>query len=193
MLIQMRIANEKIVFLQKNQNMKKSLILLAVAVFAFASCGKKNPIVFSKKSETSDIQLTLDTNGTFDYVAHSTQGAAFNEKGTYTIEDSLLILRFQFQSYDHNCYEIPLRNDTSLIMNYKGKTVLYPTVKEIPEFDISIGSNDSLMQIILGEYQSKDFEKYVGSRYFEKTAGDMSLIFNGKWNVSPFYDSKLQK
>lgn len=189
----MHIANEKIVFLQKNQNMKKSLILLAVVVFAFTSCSKKNPIVFSKKSETSDIQLSLDTNGTFEYTAHSTQGATFNEKGTYTIEDSLLILRFQFESYDQNCYQIPLRNDTSLIMNYNGKILLYPAIKEIPELDISIKTNDSLMNIVLEKYQREDFGTQVGIRYFLQTAGDMSLIFNGKWKVSPFYDSKLQK
>ncbi len=173
--------------------MKKSLLLLAVAVFAFASCSKKNPIVFQKKSETSEIKISLDTSGTFVYTAKSTQGAAFNEAGTYSIEDSLLILRFQFESYDQNCYEIPLQNDTSLIMNYKGKAVLFPTIKSIPDFDIYIKDNDSLMQIIMKKYQSEGFAKEVGTRYFKHVEGDLSLIFNGKWNVSPFYDSKLQK
>lgn len=172
--------------------MKRYLLLLLVPLF-IVSCGKKNPIVFQKKSDMAEITLSLDTNGTFDYKANSPVGAAFHETGTYTIEDSLLILRFKYESYDHLCYTIPLPNDTTLIMNYKGKTLLYPTIKDIPEFQLHYDSNEELMKQILTVYQRDDFADQVGVRYFALKSGDISLIFNGEWKVSPYYDSQLEK
>lgn len=171
--------------------MRNLLLFCLIMMFAVA-CGPKNPIVFQKKSELSEVTLSLDTNGTFEYSAHSTVGAAFNEKGTYTIEDSLLILRYQYQSYEHLCYEIPLQNDTSLIMNYKGTYMLFPIVKDIPEFEVHYSSNKELMEFFMEEYHRSGFSERVGTRYFALKSGDFSLIFNGKWKISPYYDSLLK-
>lgn len=171
--------------------MKNFILLFIVTSFCFASCAKKNPIVFEKKSDISVVNLSLDTNGTFHYTAKSKKGIPFDEKGTYTIEDTLLILHYEFESYEKDCYEIPLPNDTSLIMNYNGKVMLYPTVKNHPELGIFIKNDAELMENILKNYQSSDFARQVGVRYFTLKSGDMSLIFNGDWKISPYYDSKL--
>ncbi|MCQ2959443.1 MAG: hypothetical protein MJ198_04550 [Bacteroidales bacterium] len=170
----------------------KRFLLLLLPVLIVSCSSKKNPIVFQKKTDKSEILLILDTAGTFEYTAKSTIGATFDEKGTYTIEDSLLILRFQYESYEQACYEIPLPNDTSLIINYKGKYVLYPTIKNIPEYGLHYQSNDELMRQIVKVYQRKDFEEQVGMRYFSLKSGDFTLLFNGNWKVSPFYDSMLK-
>lgn len=169
----------------------KKYLFLCIIPFIMIACGKKNPIVFTKQSDDCLVTLSLDTNGTFEYTATSKVGSAFNEKGTYTIEDSVLILRFQYESYEHLCYEIPLPNDTTLILNYKGKYVLYPTIKDIPELELHYDNNEQLMEQVLDVYQHKDFSSQIGVRYFEQKSGDISLIYNGDWKVSPFYDSKL--
>ncbi len=169
--------------------MKKLLFFIGL-VLIFSSCAKKNPIVFQKKSAESEVNLSLDTNGTFLYTAQSTKGIDFREEGTYTIEDSLLILRFRFESYEKDCYAVPLPNDTSLIMNYKGAVVLYPLVKQIPGIGVVWNNNTELMENLVNLYKTESFAKLVGARYFEKVSGDMSLIFNGDWNISPYYDKK---
>ena len=165
-------------------------LYVGLMAFLVTACSQKNPIVFQKKSDVSVVTLSLDTNGTFVYHAESSVGATFNEEGTYTIEDSVLILRYQYESFEHLCYEIPLENDTSLIMNYKGTYVLFPTKKTITNTDIHFSSNEDLMQHIVAEYNRKDFSERVGTHYFGLTAGDFSLLFNGKWNISPYYDKK---
>lgn len=168
----------------------RRFLYLGLITFLVTACSQKNPIVFQKKSDVSEVTLTLDTNGTFVYNAKSTVGAEFNEKGTYSIEDSLLILHYQFESFEHLCYEIPLENDTSLIMNYKGTFLLFPTIKDIPEFNIHFASNEELMQHVVAEYNRTNFSERVGTHYFALTSGDFSLLFNGKWNISPHYDAK---
>lgn len=159
--------------------------------FLFASCSNDNPIVFMKKTDMSEVRLALDTNGTFDYTAKSEIGATFHETGTYTVEDSLLILRFTYESFDHLCYEIPLTNDTSLIMNYKGEPMLYPTVKEIQEIGLKM-TPAQLMDTIVLLYNRKDFGEYVGKRYFKLDSGDLSLIFKGNWKISPSCDGRIK-
>ena len=161
-------------------------------LFLFSACSKKNPIVFSKKSDLSEISISLDTNGTFVYEASSKVGHAFKENGTFTIEDSLVILRYNYESYSVGCQELPLQNDSMLIMNYKGKFVLYPTIKNIPESNCSFENNDQLMQKVLEIYQRSDFPQYIGKRYFTLESGDFSLLFDGNWKVSPYYDSQLK-
>ena len=172
--------------------MRNVLLSLFLTTFLFSACGKKNPVVFSKKSDLSEVSITLDTNGTFVYEATSKVGHAFKENGTYTIEDSLLILRFEYDSYSVGCQEMPLENDSMLIMNYKGRNVLYPTIKSIPETNCMFENNDQLMQKVLEIYQHQDFVNYVGSRYFALESGDFSLLFDGNWKVSPYYDSQLK-
>ncbi|MCQ2608861.1 MAG: hypothetical protein MJ197_09275 [Bacteroidales bacterium] len=169
--------------------MKKLLFIIGL-VLLFSSCAKKNPIVFQKKSAESEVNLSLDTNGTFLYTAQSTKGVDFREEGTYTIEDSVLILRFRFESYEKDCYEVPLPNDTSLILKHKGKIVLFPLVKVIPGIGVVWNNNAELMDSLVQLSKTETFDKLIGARYFEKVSGDMSLIFNGNWHVSPFYDKK---
>lgn len=170
--------------------MRRTIIFLFVLV-TFFSCGKKNPIIFQKTSDLSEVTLTLDTNGTFEYTAQSTVGAQFSEKGTYTVEDSLLILRYQFESFEHLCYEIPLQNDTSLIMNHNGTYFLFPTIKKIPEFEVEYKSNKELMQYFMSLYKEDKLKDFIGHRYFSLRSGDFSLIFKGDWEISPYYDTLL--
>ncbi|MBO7055465.1 MAG: hypothetical protein J6W37_08780 [Bacteroidales bacterium] len=172
--------------------MRNVLISFFLMLFLFSACSKKNPIVFSKKSDLSEISISLDTNGTFVYEASSKVGHAFKENGTFTIEDSLVILRYNYESYSVGCQELPLQNDSMLIMNYKGKFVLYPTIKNIPESNCSFENNDQLMQKVLEIYQRSDFPQYIGKRYFALESGDFSLLFDGNWKVSPYYDSQLK-
>ncbi|MBP5584451.1 MAG: hypothetical protein J6X43_10985 [Bacteroidales bacterium] len=172
--------------------MRNVLISFFLVLFLFSACSKKNPIVFSKKSDLSEISIALDTNGTFVYEATSKVGHAFKENGTFTIEDSLVILRYNYESYSVGCQELPLQNDSMLIMNYKGKFVLYPTIKNIPESNCSFENNDQLMQKVLEIYQRSDFPQYIGKRYFTLESGDFSLLFDGNWKVSPYYDSQLK-
>ncbi|MBO7125184.1 MAG: hypothetical protein J6V74_05015 [Bacteroidales bacterium] len=172
--------------------MRNVLLSIFLTLFLFSACGKKNPVVFSKKSDLSEVSIALDTNGTFVYEATSKVGHAFKENGTFTVEDSLVILRFNYESYSVGCQEMPLQNDSMLIMNYKGKVLLYPTIKNIPGTNCSFENNEKLMQKILEVYQSEDFPNYIGKRYFALTTGDFSLLFHGKWKVSPYYDSQLK-
>ena len=172
--------------------MRNVLLSIFLTIFLFSACGKKNPVVFSKKSDLSEVSIALDTNGTFVYEATSKVGHAFKENGTFTIEDSLVILRFNYESYSVGCQEMPLKNDTMLIMNYKGKYLLYPTIKSIPETNCSFENNDQLMQKVLEIYQQSDFPQYIGKRYFALESGDFSLLFDGEWKVSPYYDSQLK-
>ena len=168
------------------------MLSIFLTLFLFSACGKKNPVVFSKKSDLSEVSIALDTNGTFVYEATSKVGHAFKENGTFTVEDSLVILRFNYESYSVGCQEMPLQNDSMLIMNYKGKVLLYPTIINIPGTNCSFENNEKLMQKILEVYQSEDFPNYIGKRYFALTTGDFSLLFHGKWKVSPYYDSQLK-
>lgn len=168
----------------------KKYLLLACIVCLFASCAKKNPIVFQKKSADSEVNLSLDTNGSFLYTATSTKGINFREEGTYTIEDSVLILRFRFESYEKDCYAIPLPNDTSLILNHKGKIVLFPLVKVIPGIGVVWNNNTELMDSLVRLSKTETFDKLIGARYFKRVSGDMSLIFNGDWHISPYYDKQ---
>lgn len=181
---------EKMYFYVKIIEMRKYLFVLIIP-FLFCACGKKNPIVFTKQSDLSEVHISLDTNGTFVYNASSKVGAVFNETGTYTIEDTLLILRFTYESYDYLCSTVPLPNDTSLIMHYKGKTILYPTIRKIPEVGLDM-THEELIDSILTRYQRSDFEKDLGTRLFVLESGDMSLLYTGTWKISPYYDSFLK-
>ena len=167
----------------------RKLILFIFVVSFFCSCVDKNPIIFTRKTDMSEVKLSLDTNGTFMYTAQSTVGSPFHEEGTYTIEDTLLILRFEFESYTYNTYEIPLENDTMLIMRYKRKNVLFPLRRDFPERNLHL-SQKEMMEDVVEIYSSPDFPKYVGTRYFSKSSGDFSLIYKGDSKISPYYDKK---
>lgn len=167
----------------------RKIALFIFVVSVFCSCVDKNPIIFARKTDMSEVKLSLDTNGTFIYTAQSTVGTPFHEEGTYTVEDTLLILRFEFESYTYNTYEIPLQNDTMLIMSYKGENVLFPLRREFPEQNIHL-SQKEMMENIVEIYSSSDFPKYVGTRYFSHSSGDFSFIYKGDYKISPYYDKK---
>ena len=43
----------------------RRFLYLGLITFLVTACSQKNPIVFQKKSDVSEVTLTLDTNGTF--------------------------------------------------------------------------------------------------------------------------------
>ncbi len=154
--------------------MKKILVLFAVALL-FVSCAKKNPIVFQKKTDLLEVTVSLDTNNTFRYTANSPIGAAFDESGTYSIKDSLLILQFKYDNYEHLCYTVPLTNDTSIIATVGNTTFLFPTVKEIEESGFHRTEADIILE--LNELQSNSqLQDSIGTRYLKMISGDLSLI-----------------
>lgn len=154
--------------------MKNFIVIFIVSVL-FVSCAKKNPIVFQKETETEKVTITLDTNGSFRYEANSPIGAAFNEEGTYVISDSLLVLQFKYESFEHLCYTIPLTNDTSIIANVGTTVFLFPAMTEIEELDFHRTDEDILSELnkVKTNPQAREM---IGSRYFKKVSGDLSLI-----------------
>lgn len=154
--------------------MKKVFVILALTLLV-VSCAKKNPIVFQKKTDMCEVTVSLDTNGTFRYTANSPLGVAFDESGTYSILDSLLILQFQYDNYEHLCYTIPLPNDTSIIATIDNTTFLFPTVKDAEEFGFHRTDADIISE--LNELKTNpNKQDSIGTCYLKQISGDMSLI-----------------
>lgn len=154
--------------------MKKVLVILALALLV-VSCAKKNPIVFQKKTDMCEVTVSLDTNGTFRYTANSPLGAAFDESGTYSILDSLLILQFKYDNYEHLCYTIPLVNDTSIIATIGNTIFLFPTVKDDEDTGLHRTEDDIISELYELKNNSQ-LQDSIGTCYLKKISGDMSLI-----------------
>jgi|GEM_PF-5988599 hypothetical protein len=150
-----------------------------------------NPIVFSKITDDSKIILTLDTNKTFTFTARHVKGAAFDESGTYTINDSTIILQYNNKEYSYNCYTIPLPNDTMLFGHYNNTILLYPLYREIPGID-SVLTHEQVMQRIVNEYNSPKFKTHVGTLIFACTQGNAELLYTKPYKISAYYDSFIK-
>lgn len=165
---------QKILEIYNSIKMRDFFVMFAVALL-LVSCAKKNPIVFQKQTDMFEVTVSLDTNGTFRYTANSPVGAAFDESGTYSILDSLLILQFKYDNYEHLCYTVPLSNDTSIIATVGNITFLFPAAKEIEETGFHRTDADIISE--LNELKSNfQLQDSIGTRYLKKISGDLSLI-----------------
>lgn len=173
--------------------MKKITIfhIVTACILVYACNTEKTPIIFSKITEDSEITLTLDTNNTFTYKARHVKGAAFNESGTYTVQDTVLILNYSNQEYSYNCYTIPLPNDTLLFGLYNNKTILYSLHTQIPGID-SILTHQQVMQRIVNEYNSQNFTKHIGTFIFACTQGNPSQLYKSTYKISKYYDTFIE-
>lgn len=172
--------------------MRKLYFILFIFSIGLQSCTKDFPIIFSKKTDNDTITLQLFKDNSFIYKAKSSKGVAFNEKGTYFINDSLLILDYKHKEYSYNCLTIPLPNDTLLFVRFESKNILIP-VNRIDFITNKIYSTERVMNTIVKEYSLPEFHFLIGSKYFELTEGNISKINNNNYLISKYYDTKLQK
>ena len=170
--------------------MKNFIIIISLSFILFA-CNDENPITFSKITDKSTVTLQLDTNKTFIYTANSKVGAAFNEIGTFKIEDSLLILQFENKEYSYGCVTVPLPNDTLLFIKFNNKYVLHPLLNDIPQNNIHI-SRDQMMKNICAAYTSDIFADLVGKRFFMESKGNVELLYSSKYKISKHYDNFIK-
>lgn len=173
--------------------MRNSLILIFFTIILVTSCKeKKTAITFKKATESSDIQVTFNANKTFDYRAKSTKGVAFHELGTFKIADSLLIIDYTNKEYSYNCYTIALPNDTFLIATIRDEVFLYPILKGFPGQE-NLKTNKDLMNEIVKEYNNKNINGFVGTKYLSAKKEDFEFLYTGNTIVSKHYDAFIKQ
>lgn len=168
-----------------------SLILALYISISMISCeSEQTSIVFTKKTEESEMTITLKNDSTFVHNAKHIHGVTFNEVGRYSIHDSIIVLDYTNPEYSYNCYTIPLPNDTLLFGTYDDKILLHTLYKTIPGEDTLL-NHAQVMERIVNQYNNPHFSKYIGTLIFVCTQGKPENLYKHRHAISMYYDKFL--
>ncbi len=154
------------------------------------SCSQKE-LVFEKTSAESAIQLTLVNDTSFEYSAKSPIGARFLEVGTYKLQDTFLILNFKNSGFSYECFDMPLNNDTFLIVNHNQNIALFPIQKTIANVPKKFSYKEmvySLQEI----YKNGKIQLLIDNNFLKTNKLEFEERFGErKYVVSEYFDSQL--
>ncbi|MCL2326980.1 MAG: hypothetical protein FWC39_00550 [Bacteroidetes bacterium] len=141
-------------------------------IFVLAACNRpaQTPVVFSLQTDNVSMTLQLNADKTFSYKTKHIKSVAFNEEGTYTVTDSSVILDYTNPSYSYNCFEIPLDNDTFLLVKYK-KTMYLVHANQPSEEHRKI-----FMKNLMQSIKNHTFNLFEEDLYMPHTGGDLSPL-----------------
>ena len=165
--------------------MHTRFLFILIAIATITACTPKE-VRFFREGAFADFELLLYADSTFHHISHAKPPMYFNEKGSWLIQDSLLVLCYTNSSYSIDCSVFLLQNDTFLISTYQESVFLYPIQSRHNAREYSY---QEMMESLLKLYNNKTIKNSIGIDFYVSSKNTFEAVFGQrKTMISEYYD-----